>query len=443
MTSIRTIQAARLKKAFRDQGKTQLSAFQHLSQTVEDMTVAAKAKFGERSGVLKRGFGEDLVRMKQRFTARQGVPPANIYRTPSAWIRVIEGLATELGQSPDAVLSEALEAAFAPISGATGKDRGTWLDELSVLLASLTENLRAEENLEEIGDYIARSGLMLRGQNVIVGEWPSSDIGFVSGEAYNPDTLGLVPHVLGLNYFPFSDQTWDVPSDEDCVLREFPEIDTISDHTLSAARAARLSEGTRTGMALALNAKTGLAEIALIEWQHADVSLQDGDGVVLASFHTDADVSDLRVIPSHNGLSSDHAAEAFKRPVSWLPNSVRFYFPDSAGFARLAASLIVRPWIWTDPAEHDFWCPDPTDAEDAPVVAPRHSVAAAIEGNLLYAAGTGKIDLRLDRQMTSEIKRVVSAVEGFRSTHEVKRRASRELLLTEWNKADQLPTPRK
>lgn len=442
--SLRRMQAERLKEAFLARGKAQPDILARLSCTVERLNDEAKERYGPRSGAMQRAFGEELVRMKGRFTARGGVPPVQIYQTPEAWLRVINGLSTVLGRDPDSEVISALEDALSHARSAPQDRPPGWLDELLALVGPMIERLSAEVDLVEIADYIARYGLMLSDDEVSVSEWPFDHVGHSQDELYVSDFIALVPHVFGINYVPVTSQSHAMADFREELAIDIPELRWTDPTILTETTQFTFSEGIRTGAAVVVHAQSRQLEFALVETHHADVTITDARGKVIATIKTGVDLHEL--IGGGEVQEMDRAAwigtpesyNVFRKPEGWVANSARFHFPGSAGFERLASSLIVRPSIWSDPAEYDFWAPGPEDAENCPVTSPRHTVAGAIEGNLLYADAQGKRQYRLDRLLLAEIRRVSTVVHRFRTAHETRRLANREALLAQWNAERQI-----
>lgn len=436
--------AEQLQRLFTERGKGQLATFQHLSIEVERLVSEIKAKHGERSGKMQEAFGNELVRMKGRFSARNGVPPKLIYRSPEAWLRVIAGLATALGQDPPSVVSATLgEALEADRIAAQGMQRNGWLDEFITLMAPMVDRLSTEIDLLSLEDYIARSGLYVENDEIWVSEWPQGEVGFDPREVYRPHTVGLVPHASGISYQPIADAPFDTAGDD--LGRRLDEIAPshgINRDDLERVTAAQIVEGTRIAAAITVRADDGRPDFAFLEWQVARIDLRDDGGAIVAAIPVDVDLDPPRSFNARPGDWSEATDEtAYQRPAHWLPNSLRFHFPGTAGFERVASSLIVAPWCYSDPDEFWLWRPHLSDSyqSECPVASPVHTVAAAIEANLLYADVMGKPDERLDRKLLKEIHRVAAAVETFRSDTKAHRETARAALLAEWRRDDRKP----
>ena len=376
---------------------------------MEKLDEEAKERFGPRSGAMQRAFGEELVRMKGRFTARDGVPPTQIYQTPEAWLRVINGFATVLGRDPDSEIVSALEDALSDEASAATQGRPAgWLDELFALVGPMVDRLRGEADLVELADYVARSVLILGDDGVSVSEWPFDQVGHSQDELYLPHFIGLVPHAFGLNYVPVTSRGFAMADFRDTLFSDITELALVDPAILASTTDFTFNEGIRTGIALVVHADSRQLEAALVEWHHADVALVNADGKVIATRETGADLHELvggevLKVDRAGWIGTPDSFGAFRKPGGWVANTVRFHFPGSKGFEQLASSLIVRPWIWSDPAEHDFWALGPEDADACPVISARHSVAGAIEGNLLYADAHGQPQHRLDRLLLAGV----------------------------------------
>ncbi|WP_336970770.1 hypothetical protein [Sphingobium aromaticiconvertens] len=372
------------------------------------------------------------MRVAGRFTATGGKPPAQLYRTPQAWLRIIDGFAAEQSGSRDAFVTEVLEDALYGSQETSRVSDMVWLNELHALIDAMTDRLSREVDLRSIADYVAGSGLYLENEAIVVGEWPADLMGQSENEVLHADVLGLVPHVLGLNYtpvvdvdLPVSDETRELVSDTSDILPD----------AVDRAASIALKAGTRIGAALAVHAETKQPTFALIECQVAHLSLKDETGRIFVTRETSVDLEPFLTTKHEWSFGTPDSSEVGSLPSNWLPNSVRFQFPGSTGFERLARSLVVKPWIWTDFEEIYVWRGDSDEADDYPVTSPIHTVAAAIESNLLYADIPelgGGAEARLDWRLLTEMRRVEAIVTRFRLSHETRRRSRRDALMTEW-----------
>ena len=423
-----------LLATFKAAGRRQPEVFANLSRHVERLVAETKDRNGEKSGAMQRAFGDDLVRQKGRYCAKDGTPPGTLCKTPGNWIRVLRGFAVELGRDEHALLSEILEDCMAAPRPVTGFGQDAWLADLDDLLEPMVERLASEANLPAILDDIARSGLWLEDGKIVVSEWPR-DPGIEPAGLYNPEIVGLIPHVWGLNYSPITAPSFDMAEVPDGTpLWEMLKANGFAPADLENVATIDAVEATRTGIAFAVRSDTGEPELAFMEWQIAFLLLKGADGSVLSRHLANSGYPLPATMSGSVMAMTEPTDEDFRtRPVHWNPNSLRLHFRGTSGFDRMAASLIVKPWIWSDPDELDFlYATDPDELALYPLACPPHTVAGAIESNLRYADELGHPGQRLDRLLASEIHRVRDLVTQYRQAGEPRRQATREALLADW-----------
>lgn len=421
-----------LEEEFRREGKRQTERFERLSRIVERLVTDLKASKGEKSGALKRAFAE-LAPIKGRFSAREGVPPNDIYRTPAAWLRVLKGLAVELDRDPRQTVLAVLEESLVDTQSGSMLGPEAWLSEFSGLMGAMRDAIVARSDLASLVGFAALNGLFFEGGEPVVSEWPYEP-DFVPGGLYSPLILGVTPHVLGLNYEPIAVLELD-PSDSYQHAQLFDLWNPIGEFEqglVASARGAGLYEGVRTGLAFAVRSDTGEPDIALLEWHLSGVILTDagteGSRFIPAEFVDGA----LPTHPKHAGYEGEPDR---LRPANWVPNSVRLHFRGTAGFELLARASVIEPWAWTDPQEVEtVWSPDKQDFTECPLLSPRHTVAAVVEGNLLYADQEGTPKQRLDRLLTQAVADLAERISAWRAAGELHRKQRLQSLLSDWRK---------
>lgn len=431
--SLAHIQAQQLRKLFLEGGKGQLEVFQRLSCRIEMLTKDLKKKFGDRSGRMAKVFGENYVRVASRFTAVDGKPPAQLYRTPEAWLSVIDGFAAQQSMPRPTFVAEMLKFGLTGDDDTARSSDVMWLDELHKLVDAMTERLALGVDLGRTEEYIAGSGLYLEEGVVVVGQWPGSLAGYSEADVSHAFVLGLVPHVLGLNYTPIVDIS--LPDTEDTKAL-FVSSSGFRQDAVDRSTGYYLKAGTRIGAAMAIHASTKLLTFALIECQVAHMSLADEEGQILETRETSVDLQGYITDDRKDDIGTAPGSAAWALPDTWLQNSVRFNFPGSVGFERLARSLVVKPLIYNDFDENYVWRADPDEWEDFPVSSPVHTVAAAIESNLLYADVAkrgGGLECRLDQRLLGEMQRVERVVTEFRLSRNARRLDHRDVLLAGWD----------
>ena len=423
-----------LCEAFRAAGRGQPTVFESLSREIERLVAETKARKGEKSGAMLLAFGENHVRMKGRFCAKDGVAPDKICKTPQVWIDVLVGFAGVLERDRNLLVINALEEAMADRRAAPQFGQDAWLADFHSLLAPMAGWLLAQANLPEISDDIARSGLRLEDGRLVASEWPG-EVGIESGGLYNPDVLGLTPHVHGLNYEPIADAEFALAeTTSDAPLWAMLASNGLAADACAGFTTVQAIEGIRTGLAFAVRADSLLPELAFVEWHVAVIRLLDENGLVARECLATSTYPLPNTFHASPGVYWEpNEGEQRQRPQHWQPNSLRFHFRGEAGFERIAASLIVRPWVYGDPDELEpIFGPEPHLTDEFPLSCPRHSVAGAVEGNLRYCDEMGHPEERLDRKIATQIHRVVSLVTEFRKAGDPRLETTRKVLMNEW-----------
>lgn len=426
--------AEQLREQFVVKGRGQAEVFENLSRYVEKLVAEIKAKDGEKSGAMQKAFGPDLVRTKGRFSARNGIAPSVLCKTPATWIRVLNGFAAVMRTSQSQMLISALGDAMGQSRQDLGFGQDIWLAELDGLLGPMCARLEQIADLPAITDYIARSGFYPADGKLAVSEWPSEPWIEPDG-LYNPNALDLIPHVLGLNYEPVAEVELDLrEATSDAPIWNLLASLHLPAAELEEAVSVELWEGTRIALAFAVRSDTGRPDLAIVEWQIALARLTDRAGIV-SSLKAAGGILPLpaqfNTVPGASWEPSEQ--EARQRPFDWTPNSLRFHFRGTDGFDRIAVSLIVAPWVYGDPDGHDSLMPPGLgDAEAYPVACPRHTVAGAIEANLLYADDMGGGENRIDRLLEAGIRRTQDLLSAQREPGEARRQHNKQMRLNEW-----------
>lgn len=432
--------AEQLSELFRAAGRGQPDVFANLSREVERLVAETKSRKGEKSGAMQRAFGENHVRMKGRFCAKGGVAPDKICKTPQTWLEILAGFADVLERDRSLTISNALEEAMADRRPASRFGQDAWLADFEELLESMSARLASVADLPAISDDIARSGLYLDGDKLGASEWPA-ETGIEPGGLYNPGILGLIPHVLGLNYEPIADADFHLEeATSDAPVWEMLASNGVQTDALVDVSFVNAIEGIRTGLAFAVRADTGLPELAILEWHVASIRLLDENGLLLRELPAGSKYPLPTTFNASPGACWEpEEGEQRNRPQYWEPNSLRFHFREpsafggTSAFERMAASLIVRPWVYGDPDEHGpLFGPEPHLVEDYPLSCPRHTVAGAVEGNLQYSDELGRPEERIDRQLVGQIHRILGLVTDFRRAGDARLQAARTALLSEW-----------
>ena len=429
--------AKQLSELFLNKGKAQLSTFNHLSIELEKLAQELR-KDGPRSGAMQRAFGDDYSRMSGRFLARKGIAPKTVYRTPATWLTVIRGFARELDRDAEQLIVELLTSSpLLDREGETPSGDMTWLEALEEILVPMTKHLTLTVDLVEIFEFIARTGLYLDGENLAVSEYPLGEVGIKSSNPYNPSILNLLPHVSGINYRPITRHQLAIsPEDFEETIRDLAPNYWRPSPDLGKVAILGVEEGIRTGVALVMRKNSLKIELALFQWQLANLNFCDANGDRIAAIPMDVDPN---LPPNFNASPGDWneapPEDCYQKPTDWLPNSVRFHFLDDSDFDHIASELVVRPWAYVDPDLQDpFWSPAhyASDPDEYPTRCPFFTTAGAIEGNLLYAELDEGLDGRLDTLLRRDIERIAKLVNAFRKKGEGIEQAARQRLLEQW-----------
>lgn len=413
----------RLMKRFSEGGKQQLTVFQRLSVFLEELETEVKETYGPRSGKLSLAYGDEKMPMKSRFSAKGGVPPKQIYSTPGGWLNVLEGFAEQLGRNKEILIASALERAF-EVNGSNSISAPGDYAEVFVLLDALKERLVGSVDLIPLNEYVTRSGLYVRDGIIEVSEWPWDEAGLIDGMIYNESAMDFMPRVFGLNGVSVAEVEVSLSDLENStceLLAELKEQIPTDGHI-------HLEEARLIGMGLAVDASTGLAELALLEWDRAVATIRNSERETVAIASVMSPVGKPAAISeSFTGIGDGRNS-----PSGWHPTGVRAFLKGSSGFNRLLRSTLIRPWIWSE-LNPELWAPTPHDEfETYPVLAPVHTVAAFIEGNLLYADDAGKSEDRIDRRLLVSAEEIEAKLKEFRERGEETRRPRKAALLSEW-----------
>lgn len=415
--------AERLVQRFKDGGKRQPIVFTRLSVFLEELEIEVKETYGQRSGKLSQAYGDQYMSMKSRFSAKGGVPPKQLYSTPIAWLEILKGFARELGRNDQVLTAAALERAFNVSDAAVTVAPGDYA-EVFVLLDALKEQLVKSVDLIPINEYVTRSGLYLHDGAIQISEWPWEDAGLIDGMIYGESALDFLPRVFGLNAVTVAEVDLARSELDDAEYSFLAHLQP----EVPADGSLELREARLVGLALVIDASSGQPDLALLEWDRAVATIKDVRGDVMLSVSVRSPVGR----PAELGEGFTGLGDGRRSPEDWHPAGVRAYLKGAAGFNRLLRSTLVRPWIWTD-LNSEVWRPTPDEDFDTyPVSAPAHTVAAFIEGNLLYADAAARPDERIDRRLMASASEIEALLKSYREQGEVIRRPHRDALLSEW-----------
>ena len=406
-----------VRRRFRDGGRAQRETFTHLARQTFVLVEELKATFGERSGKMKIAFG-DLLKQKKRFILAENAEIGTLCQNPGNWDQVLRGLAGALGRNPDQLLLEVMRGSpLLPGQQAPGYRREQWLSSLQDLMVQMAERVTATIDYAPIATYLADSGLRVDEGRLELCETQDGSIGVDEFGLYHPFVLSGMPHVLGLNFRTRIEQSYG------CVAVDLPVVLAKAGLDNSIAKgesSAVLRAGTRTGLALALDAG-GLPAIALVEWEIFELVFAQGDANEWA----------VPIYLSYADLEIDGDYSSVPPP-----NSIRFHFTGSPGFDAAAAAHIVFPEVWADGPHSQIWDPGGyvSTVEDYPTDAPGRTVGAVIERNLLYASPGHKAE-RLDTLLLKQLEHFQELVSTHRHATTAPISSAKLALLTEWSAA--------
>lgn len=488
--------ADELREKFKAGGKGQLAAFAELSRTVAGLVDRLKKERGPRSGAVRRAAGE-FAKNLQRFMAVDGLPPdqlyKKLYKTPAAWIRLLEGFARELGADPDQLVEDALSRALHVRDRPASFARKSWLAALDELLDPMVDMLRRRVDFLEFAEFLAAQGVRVAGDAVVRTYEACVRARWMPMRSYGPEVLGAFPHVFGLGaawydgggrpYGPKEDPPTEVPFSGEAKRRLVrhlvpEEASAIDPETVFVG----FSWVERTGLAFAVPAGRDEPDLAFVKWRGPWLTLFHEHGRSLGAIHEDQ-LRDLGVkLPAgvascppegwekrHNGFSLG------LEPEVWLA------FRGTPEFDDIAASPVPDPDVDPDPEPPivietvelrsfeprsgstmalvgdsgepgdgaDALPPDcdripqPADDGDEEVdrllACPPETFAGRIERNLLLELGAFDGEWtdypreeRFDRLLASRLDRMVALVERWYREHEAERERLRERLLGEW-----------
>jgi hypothetical protein len=407
--------AAHLRKRFREGGRGQHETFVVLGTHTFNLIKELKADFGERSGKMQRAFG-DLLKQKQRFIVAQHEAPGTLCQNPANWEQVLRGLAVELGRDPDRAFLDAMRGSpLLPRPEENRFGRQQWLPGFHDLMSRLAGRLTASVDYSAIATWLADSGLIVEDGRLQTCEGESDATGIEDYGLYTPAALFSVPHVLGLNYRCRVEDAFD-PGDAG--FEKFLKDAGLPLSLGEGETEAVLRGGTRTAIALVIDATTGAPTIALPEWEVLELvfnyqSTSERSHPIYKSY---AEIG-------HEEISPDVQS----------PNSVRFNLLGSPGFDTAASSHIVFPEIWTDRPDYELWDPggSAATAQDFPTEVPARTVAAVIERNLSYAA-PANIDRRIDSLLLPKLHQLQALIGEHRSATLPLARVAKQGLVAGW-----------
>jgi hypothetical protein len=437
------VRRAALVGKFTDRdNKPQVQVFERLARFVEDLHQQVKCKPGARLG---QAYGKQT---KHRFHLKDG-KPGQLNKTPDSWITVLKGFAEVLGQNADRLIVEALEDAYHN-EDKRGSATFDSLEKFNELLAALCTRLNAETDFVGLSDYVARSGLYLQDDGTVcVSEWPLYTVGLQDGGDYNEQALQFVPKVYGINGTKVCEEEWHcddagfIEPDDFGSDRQIPLPDWVPPKLadeLGSGSTVTLVELRLIGICFATNAETLEADIALIEWDCAFAKHKPASGDVVDYLICDDISAGVERDSPIAGSTILFEAYRYRYPLDWHPNSIVIHFRGSNGFRRLTQSTLEAPWCLIAADYHEgsiplSWNSDQAHFyEDYPVASPKHTVAAFIEGNLLYADGAGEAKRRIDRLLLEQLRHIETQLTQFRDNGEVVRKARHDSLLAEWRK---------
>lgn len=412
--------SADLQKRFRDGRGVDKDVFEHLAHRVHDAIDLLRQRYGERSGALRRAFGENFLKQKKRFSLAPEEKPKHVCQNPGNWLYVLEGLARELAIEPDEFILDVFTGS-ALLPGRTSSDhsKASWFAAYIELIDEMTVSLAAEAEFASVCQYLFDSALMVDSGDLIVIENPGSTPFIDERLSYLPAVLNQLPHALGLNFEAHNDYP---DAEIEVAYLEKLIADSGSSQELPSDVSYSIESGVRTGLAFTIDAQTEMPALALFEWRVAELSVLNQDGEVVFSAPMPWELDEKITVGSARGHGR------------LMPGTIRFSFPGSEQFEAIATRHIVFHEIWMDEEAIEMWDPGGyvDSVDDFPTSSPGRTVAAAMERNLQYAAREGEVDKRLDTILRRQIISLSDLITKHRSRDEATIEAARSSLLSEW-----------
>ena len=412
--------SAVLQKQFRDGRGVDMEVFVHLARRVHFATDLLRQRYGERSGALRRAFGENFLKQKKRFSLAPEEKPRQICKNPGNWLFVLEGLAKELDEDRDEFILEAFTgSALLPGRTSTDHSKSAWFAAFLELMEEMTASLAGEADFASVCQYLFDSALMVEGDELIVTEHQGGAPFIDERLTYLPAVLTQLPYALGLNFQAhYSYPEVEIEAADLVTLLE----QSGSTQELPSDYTYCVESGVRTGMAFTIDARTEKPALALFEWRVANLTVMDEEGKLVFSG---------KVSPE---IDEKIAGDVISPLGRLMPGAIRFSFSGSAQFEAIATRHIVYPEIYSDEEANDMWDPGANvdRVSDYPTRSPGRTVAAAVERNLQYAASEGEIEKRLDTILRRQIRTLSDLISSHRSRHAATIEAARSSLLSEW-----------
>lgn len=432
----RSMEIARIAREFRHMRRRDADVFQHLSLKVWSYLAEAE-KEGPRSGVIGHIIGGDsdgTARHRARFSwngEQRDFAEQPLCKNAGQWLGVLQRCAAALKRSPEDLLLDAFSGSrLRPVATPIEYSQLSWLGSFLDLAGRLEDQLCGRHRADGLLNYIADAHLEFDDNGDLVGAddpllpWFRSDIPEWT------DILGQIPFapltsnlIAGYSYGP--GRTMD-STERDAWNRLF-DICTagawLQTHQLS------LLMLIRKGMAVIPRDGKSRPSLALFKWPSVTLVASK------VAKQPDGNSRSLDLPLDAHPVIGEILHPAFEEFAPHLVERISFAPFGSDAFAAFASESFPD-FQETGRGTIDI-CWDPLFAEEGQKIdwassAPKSTLAASIERNLLFADEAGVPQLRIDRLLDSQISRMAEAVRKHRVQVEQIVGPARRNLLASW-----------
>ena len=434
--SAKEIELERVEREFRKMGRGDDDIFLHLAQKMAAYLEEAQPR-GSKAGAIGRIIGGDTdktARHRNRFSwdgAERDFKQQPLAKNPGQWLAVIRRCAEELKRPIDDLLLEAFAGSrLRPSLVPTDYAQASWLRSFLDLMMALDDRLCGQPQVEDLLDYITAAhlefdydGELAETEEPIL-PWFRADVPDWKEMLFQLPHTRVCSSISGAYFFA---------PDEGMAESERQAWHQI----IEGCQAAHLIETHR--ISLAMKVRRGLAIIPGEGFGRPRLALFKWPAVVL-------EASDLEVIIDQN-------SQKFELPLYAHPIAGEILYPDYPDYAPHLVHRVLFAPVGTEEftaiaseffreyhgsiggADESCW--DPLFADEVVTIewassAPKTTVAAMIERNLLFADLAGFPELRIDRLLQSDLDSKIEAVHRHRTEVERITGPARNNLFAEW-----------
>lgn len=414
--SARNLELERVTREFKSLGRSDNDVFRHLAQKMHGYLAEVEA-LGKKTGKIGKiigGYDEPSARHRTRYAwdgTERNFSEESLCKLPGNWLLVLERCAEALNRAPDELLLDALAGTrLRQASGPSEYSAGSWMQDFHGLMHSLQERLTANREFDGLLDYLAGAHLEFQEDGSLLEmdepalAWFRADI---------PEWPSI------LDQLPYARICTDLPGGmyNDLISDSHPELQEQWLELLSLCNVMDLVEShqfvlsprIRRGLAL-IPTPEGQSPLALFRWPTSVLMAYPGGNPFdpatrSMSLPSQAVLTAGKLL---NNISDIYTADTLDRVSFAQFGTAGFDMYATETFPDLIGSIL-----------HDEHCWDPMFADGALNIewassAPRASLAATIERNLLFADEAGVPEMRLDRLLEAGLMRMASAVRQHR-----------------------------